>query len=102
MQRANSELLDFDTSDIVKEEFKTSFEEEEDEMARKAECVQVYSRTASLAKPVTIEDFKIIKLIGKGTFGKVYLVKEQNTGLQYAMKSIRKDRVIEFNTLESI
>jgi serine/threonine protein kinase len=29
---------------------------------------------------VTIEDFAIIKVIGRGSFGKVYLVKKKNDG----------------------
>jgi serum/glucocorticoid-regulated kinase 2 len=43
-----------------------------------------------------LDDFKILKLIGKGTFGKVFLV-EQSTkpGKMYAMKCIRKDIIIE-------
>jgi serine/threonine protein kinase len=46
-------------------------------------------------EPAKLEDFKIKKLIGKGTFGKVYLVELQKNGKQYAMKCIRKDIVIE-------
>ena len=40
------------------------------------------------------EDYKIIKHIGRGTFGKVYLVKNVQTGQFFAMKSIRKDVVL--------
>jgi serine/threonine protein kinase len=34
-------------------------------------------------------------LIGKGTFGKVFLVEHQTTGKLYAMKAIRKDAILE-------
>jgi serine/threonine protein kinase len=34
-------------------------------------------------------------MIGKGTFGKVYLVEHQATGLFYAMKCIRKDIIVD-------
>lgn len=44
----------------------------------------------------------VIKIIGKGTFGKVYLVNNKNNGKLYAMKSIRKDAVIEYNTFEKV
>jgi serine/threonine protein kinase len=47
-------------------------------------------------------DFKIIRLIGRGNFGKVYLVKNQNNQKFYAMKSIRKDVVLEHDSLESL
>jgi serine/threonine protein kinase len=43
----------------------------------------------------TLEDFEIIKVIGKGTFGKVFLVKHKSAERFYAMKSIRKDVVID-------
>lgn len=40
------------------------------------------------------DDYKIVNLIGRGTFGKVYLVKNEKTGTMHAMKSIRKDIVL--------
>jgi serine/threonine protein kinase len=48
------------------------------------------------------EDFKIVRLIGRGTFGKVYLVKCEKSGKLFAMKSIRKDIVIEHDSLASL
>ena len=41
-------------------------------------------------------------MIGKGTFGKVYLIKNQKSGKFYAMKSIRKDVVVELNSISNI
>jgi len=34
-------------------------------------------------------------MIGKGTFGKVFLVEQRGTGKLYALKSVRKDMIIE-------
>jgi serine/threonine protein kinase len=51
----------------------------------------VFSKNKSDA---ALKDFKLINLIGKGTFGKVYLVQQEGTGKQYAMKCIRKDIVL--------
>lgn len=48
------------------------------------------------------DDFKILKLVGRGTFGKVYLVKNQKNNQVYAMKSIRKDVVIDHEAMESL
>jgi serum/glucocorticoid-regulated kinase 2 len=48
-----------------------------------------------------MEDFERLKVIGKGTFGKVYLVKKVSDGNIYAMKSIRKDIMIENDQIES-
>ena len=48
------------------------------------------------------EDYKIIKKVGSGTFGKVYLVKNIQINKFFAMKSIRKDVVIQHESLESL
>jgi len=42
-----------------------------------------------------LEDFQIKKMIGRGTFGKVYIVEHIEDGKLYAMKCIRKDLVLE-------
>jgi serine/threonine protein kinase len=44
---------------------------------------------------VKLQDFLIKKMIGKGTFGKVFLVQNINTNKIYAMKCIRKDIIID-------
>lgn len=44
---------------------------------------------------ITLDDFQIKKVIGQGSFGKVYMVAHKTTGKTYAMKSIRKDVVID-------
>mgnify|MGYP002629835196 CR=1 FL=1 len=59
----------------------------------------LYSRSTESAK---LEDFKIKKMIGKGTFGKVFLVEQEGTGRQFAMKCIRKDIIIENEQMENI
>uniref|UniRef100_A0A8B9L4H4 non-specific serine/threonine protein kinase n=1 Tax=Astyanax mexicanus TaxID=7994 RepID=A0A8B9L4H4_ASTMX len=43
---------------------------------------------------VTMNDFDYLKLLGKGTFGKVILVREKATGMHYAMKILRKEVII--------
>jgi len=53
--------------------------------------------------PAKLEDFKIKKMIGKGTFGKVYLVElSTQPGKLYAMKCIRKDIIIENEQMDNI
>jgi|TARA_B110000305_G_C19303900_1_gene570520 serine/threonine protein kinase len=44
---------------------------------------------------VKLEDFKIKKVIDKGSFGKVFLVVHLKTGRELAMKRINKDILIE-------
>uniref|UniRef100_A0A8D2B346 non-specific serine/threonine protein kinase n=1 Tax=Sciurus vulgaris TaxID=55149 RepID=A0A8D2B346_SCIVU len=43
---------------------------------------------------VTMNDFDYLKLLSKGTFGKVILVREKATGRYYAMKILRKEVII--------
>uniref|UniRef100_A0A8C4GEC6 non-specific serine/threonine protein kinase n=1 Tax=Dicentrarchus labrax TaxID=13489 RepID=A0A8C4GEC6_DICLA len=43
---------------------------------------------------VTMHDFEYLKLLGKGTFGKVILVKEKATGRYYAMKILKKEVIV--------
>ena len=45
-----------------------------------------------------LEDFEKKALLGKGTFGKVFLAQLRNdrSGKQYAIKAIRKDVLLDF------
>jgi len=47
-----------------------------------------------------LDSFKMIKVIGKGSFGKVFLVKEIKTGEMFALKVLRKDNIIKRNQVE--
>lgn len=40
---------------------------------------------------INLEHFSILKVIGRGSFGKVYLVKKNDDGMLYAMKTLKKD-----------
>jgi len=44
--------------------------------------------------PKTMSDFDYLKLLGKGTFGKVILVREKASGKYYAMKILKKEVII--------
>ena len=44
---------------------------------------------------VQLEDFEIKKVLGRGSFGKVYLVQNINTKEVFAMKALRKDLLLE-------
>ena len=47
-------------------------------------------------------DFELIKEVGRGTFGKVYLVFCRKTQKYHAMKCIRKDVVIKHNAVDNM
>ncbi|KAI9107942.1 hypothetical protein K1719_020815 [Acacia pycnantha] len=46
---------------------------------------------------VSIEDFEILKVVGQGAFAKVYQVRKKGTSEIYAMKVMRKDKIMEKN-----
>jgi len=43
---------------------------------------------------LTPEDFELLSLVGQGAFGKVFQVKKRSSGRIYAMKVMRKVRVL--------
>uniref|UniRef100_K3W9X3 non-specific serine/threonine protein kinase n=1 Tax=Globisporangium ultimum (strain ATCC 200006 / CBS 805.95 / DAOM BR144) TaxID=431595 RepID=K3W9X3_GLOUD len=48
---------------------------------------------------VTIEDFDLLKVLGKGSFGKVMMVRKKDTKKIYAMKTLRKAALIKRNQM---
>ncbi|RYQ83547.1 hypothetical protein Ahy_B10g102271 isoform A [Arachis hypogaea] len=49
---------------------------------------------------VSLDDFEILKVVGQGAFAKVYQVKKKVTSEIYAMKVMRKDKIMEKNHAE--
>ena len=50
---------------------------------------------------VELKDFTIKSVIGKGSFGKVFLVQKNGFDQTYAMKSLRKDTILDYDKIES-
>jgi len=48
-------------------------------------------------KKSELKDFSIKSVIGRGSFGKVFLVQKVDDGKVYAMKSLRKDVIIDYD-----
>ncbi|TYJ36275.1 hypothetical protein E1A91_A05G296800v1 [Gossypium mustelinum] len=49
---------------------------------------------------VGLEDFEVLKVVGQGAFAKVYQVRRNGTSDIYAMKVMRKDKIMEQNHAE--
>lgn len=82
----------------------TKFEDDEDLTmgVGPRESVLLFSSVVSPeTKKLTLESFERIKVLGKGTFGKVYLARLNDTGALYAMKAIRKDVLIETDQIDA-
>ena len=54
--------------------------------------VRVNSKTN---EEISIEDFEFLMVLGKGGFGKVFLVENKITNELFAIKTIRKDVLIK-------
>jgi serine/threonine protein kinase len=50
----------------------------------------MYSETSG---KISKDDFLIVRVIGRGGFGKVYMVKKKSSGKVYAMKVLSKDQI---------
>eukprot|EP01062_Namystynia_karyoxenos_P007068 TRINITY_DN1248_c0_g1_i2.p1 TRINITY_DN1248_c0_g1~~TRINITY_DN1248_c0_g1_i2.p1 ORF type:complete len:407 (+),score=130.80 TRINITY_DN1248_c0_g1_i2:235-1455(+) len=55
-----------------------------------------------LGERVTKDDFEICRLLGKGSFAKVLLVKKKDTGKVYAMKVVIKESVMEHQRVQDV
>lgn len=64
----------------------------EDKEASKHSLKTKSSSTLGTLK-IKKEDFTKLKVLGRGTFGKVLLVRNNNTGALYAMKILKKDQI---------
>jgi serine/threonine protein kinase len=51
-------------------------------------------------KKISKDDFEILHLIGEGSFGKVFQVRKKDTGQIYAMKVLKKKKLIEEGEVE--
>ncbi|GAM22790.1 hypothetical protein SAMD00019534_059650, partial [Acytostelium subglobosum LB1] len=55
----------------------------------------VGNKKKSKKKKLTIEDFDLMKVLGVGSFGRVFLVKKKDTGQLYAMKVLNKRDILK-------
>ena len=98
-QRAANDNMTFEDEDEEDSKFNGDEMDDKVRASMAGGGKNLFSRNEIDAK---LEDFELRKLIGKGTFGKVFLVEHKTTGKLYAMKCIRKDIIIENEQMENI
>ena len=70
---------------------------DDDNDAMEGEEADVCQNLLRPNKKISLNDFELIKVIGRGSFGKVYLVKRNGTDNYYAMKKLKKEVVAKRN-----
>ena len=56
----------------------------------------MFQKLFKKSKKISFRDFEILRFLGRGAFGKVMLVeKKESNGEWFAMKTIRKEDIIE-------
>ncbi|QLQ79067.1 hypothetical protein HG537_0B04150 [Torulaspora globosa] len=67
----------------------------------KAHTAVKHRRKAPKRRKVSLDDFILLKVLGKGNFGKVLLSKSKNTDRLCAIKVLKKDHIIQNHDIES-
>jgi len=88
---------DDEEEEEVEEEGMVFCKEEADRAAAAGKDEDKAAKPPRAPVKVTAEDFQLLKVIGKGSFGKVMQVKKKDTGKIYAMKVLQKEAIINRN-----
>jgi len=67
--------------------------------ALKAKTETVFNKNLGSSK-ITLDDFEILKVLGRGAFGKVMLVEKKDTKQLFALKSMHKEDIIDKDQIE--
>lgn len=73
----------------------SNLKEEEKEEKRKVLEKRERELLRLRRKRLSVNSFKPVKIIGRGAFGEVYLVQMEGTNNLYAMKKLRKSKMVE-------
>ena len=91
-----------DTADFINQNLKEISDKETkiDQKEEKRRKNTIFSKHKTI-KTVELDDFQIMKVLGRGSFGKVCLVQYKPTKEYYAMKSLKKDVLLDQDQVES-
>ncbi|KAE8151358.1 kinase-like domain-containing protein [Aspergillus avenaceus] len=59
-------------------------------------------KPVSSTDEISLNQFRLLRVVGKGAFGKVRIVEKKDTGLTFALKYIRKEEVVRSESVRNI
>lgn len=74
-------------------------EKEDKEIINEIENINLAKSAANL--PPKLDDFKLLKVLGRGSFGKVFMVQYKKNGKIYAMKCLKKEQLLIDNQIKN-
>ena len=94
------EKFKIDTADFINQNMKEVLASGNSGKSDKKRSNTIFSKHKTV-KTVCLEDFQTMKVLGRGSFGKVCLVQYLPTKEYYAMKSLKKDVLLDQDQVES-
>lgn len=94
------EKFKIDTADFINQNMKEVLGTGTSGSGDKKRSNTIFSKHKTI-KSVSLEDFQTMKVLGRGSFGKVCLVQYLPTKEYYAMKSLKKDVLLDQDQVES-
>ena len=61
-----------------------------------------YTEEEILLRTVTLDDFNLIAVLGRGAFGKVMLASEKRSNKLYAIKALKKEFIVQNDDVKSV
>ena len=93
--QSTGESVDKDKVEYLKKEDERLLRED---LGKHRESVNIFNQD----KKISMDNFDIIKILGRGAFGKVMLVEKKENKKLYALKVMRKDQIIQQGQVTNI